>query len=173
MFCRVQEALLVGLSFAILLPGSPSKDNYPKIRLLIAEVENASTGIRSLPDKSIPLESVAHLYARAGYLEDAARVLKVANLPLDRMSRAQALYGDFEGALRSLVGTRDSMLKTSQTTAIAMVLWSMGEPLKAAIVLDNAEACAKTIPDPIHKKRQLQMIQQQREVLPDPPPVPV
>ena len=152
---------------------SAGNDFYPEIRSLILEAETASGGITKLPDGSQPLVWAADLLARAGYLEDAMRVGAKAGVSPERFVFAQTLYGDLEGALKTVAAMGDAERKTTRLTDVAHLLWRMGDRPNARKVLDEAERTAKVIPNLEHRKFQLRVVTQQREALPADPPIPI
>jgi tetratricopeptide (TPR) repeat protein len=146
---------------------------YPDTRTIILEAESAAAGITTLPDGSKPLSWEADLYARAGYLEDATRAATKAGVPLEQLAFARTLYGDLDGALKSVRVIPDPERRTIRMTGIAGILWRMGDQANAGKVLDESERAALTISNLAHRKLQLQLIAQQRDVLPNEPPIPL
>jgi len=165
--------LLYGLVWTSVCARAEALDRYPEIRTIILEAETASAGITTLADGSEPLSWAADLYARAGYLEDASRALTKAGAPPEQLSAARALYGDLDGALKAVTAMRDPERRTTRLTGLAGILWRMEDQANAGKVLDEAERAAMTIPNLAHRKLQLQIIAQSREVLPNEPPVPL
>src|SRR5438477_12744346 len=99
MLKRTGRGILFVLMFNAVCVAAQDADRYPGIRSIIIEAETASNGIPILPDRSKPLSTVADLYARAGYLQEAKRALSKAGGSAEQLSYARALYGDVDGAL--------------------------------------------------------------------------
>jgi hypothetical protein len=146
-------------------------DFYPEARALILEAAAASKAGVTLPDKSRPLLMAANLLTRAGYLDDAIRVAARDGAAPDQLYLAQTLYGDLPAALKTVAAMRDPGIRTTRITAIAQLLWRMGDRTNADIVLDEAERTAKSILNTEQRKTQLQIIAQERAAFPGHPPV--
>lgn len=148
-------------------------DFYPEVRSLLLEAETALPGNLVMQDKSRPLQTLASLLARAGYLQDAMRVGAKAGVPPEDFGFPQTLYGDLDGALKAVAAMSDPVRRTNRFTDVAGVLWRMGDRVNAAKVLDQAERSAQSIPDAARQKLPLQLIAQQRQALPNEPPIPL
>jgi tetratricopeptide (TPR) repeat protein len=136
-------------------------DRYPEIRVLIREAETASVNIQYLDDRSDPHSWGARLFARAGYLDDAARAfgkLDPAVEPPYDLWRARVLYGDLAGAEKSLESIADPGHKAQAMTSLAYLLWKMGEPAKARIRFEAARQIALKIANLEHRKEVLATI---------------
>ena len=152
-------------------------DRYPEIRVLIHEAETAAVNIRFLDDRSNPHTWAASLYARAGYLDDAARVfdkqtssLPPASQPPFALWCARVVYGDLPGAEKLLNANTDPEHRTAAMTALGHLLWRMGEPEKARIRLEAARQFAPKITNVQHRQRLLSSIDQELAYLAEAPP---
>ena len=145
-------------------------DLYPEIRALIREAETSAVNIPFLDDRSNPTTWAASLYARAGYLDDAARAFGKLSVPPYVLWRARVLYGDLAGAEKSLESIADPEDQAGAMTSLADLLWRMGEPTKARIRLEAARQIAPKITNPEHRKRMLTSIEQGLKYLTDEPP---
>jgi len=167
---RLTRLLLV---YALLLTPSPAetaRDFYPEVRKILLEVETAAAGIAVLPDRGEPLPWAARLFARAGYLDDAARVLTKAGRGQEQIASARVLYGDLPGGLQAVGAVRDAERRVMFFTGIAHVLWEMGDRSNAQTLLDQAERLLPTIANPAHRKVQAGMVSTLKDALPDEPP---
>ena len=168
---KLPSTLLV--SAWLLTPGAAqtTTDYYPEVRKVLLEAEAASVGITILPDRSTPLPWAARLYARAGYLEDAARAWKKAGEGQEQLISARVLYGDLPGGLNVIAAIRDSEKKAQALIHVAQMLWKMGDRTHAETVLAQADRVIPTLADPAHRKLASGMFANIEKALPDEPPL--
>ncbi len=145
-------------------------DYYPKIREVILEAEAAAAGTPALGDSNALMHKAAMLLLRAGYLDDAAQTLKKVGASEVETIRARTLYGDSEGARHLAASRADPEQKTDLLERIADMLWRMGNPEKARILLDDARTSSNGIANLSHRKIRLQTIEQLSAALSSDPP---
>ena len=167
---KVFTGLLLTLALTQAQSGS---DRYPEVRAILTEVEIAAAKIGVLRDKNNALSSVAFLYARAGYLDDAFRVAAMAGMEQGFFTKAQTLYGDLPGARRVIGAVQDPVSKSALLSGVADTLWRMGDAVNARTLLLEAEQVASKIVAPSRRKVQLQMIAQLTNALPSTAPIPL
>jgi hypothetical protein len=164
---RAGILLLVVITFA---EGAGGDDLYPEIRVLIREAETSAVNIRFLANERSPSLWAGGLYARAGYLDDAARAFgKSSHLPY-QLWQARVLYGDLAGVDRTLESIADPEKKAGSMTWLAHLLWRMGEPEKARIRLKTAWQTALKIANLEHRKQVVASITQELGYLAEEPP---
>ncbi len=143
---RVFSILLVG-SAALLGQGVAQRDLYPEVRALLLEAELAANGLRELADGLNPWTRMGEMYARAGYVADAERVMGPTKEPSYRVWQARVVYGDLAGAEASFekIGSPES--KAACYAAMANLLWRMQEPELARSRFEKARKLAARIPE--------------------------
>jgi tetratricopeptide (TPR) repeat protein len=117
--------------------------------------------------------SAAELFARAGYLKDAAEIAAKVGIPPEQFVRARTLYGDLVGARRVIDAVRDPDQRVILLTAVGNILWRMRDPANAKKILAEAEGVSKAIPNIARRKARMQVVLQLRDVLADEPPIPL
>ncbi|MCC6538952.1 MAG: hypothetical protein IT162_15465 [Bryobacterales bacterium] len=166
---RSGGAAWIGLTAALL--SAAGLDRYPEARALLAEAEALLP--RMALDARQPLAySLADLYARGGYLDDAIRVAAVSRHPAPIIS-ARVLYGDSAGALATARATADPYGRSNILITVGQTAWRAGDKLTAKLALAEAERASRGIPDAVKRARQADMVRQLLDVLPNDPPIPL
>lgn len=151
-----------------------NRDLYPQVHALLLEAETASANIEFLDDRSNPHTSIGSLYAQAGYLEDAERVLarypsSVPGVHPD-LWRAWVVYGRLDRAEKSIDSVHDPELKARFVASLADLLWRMGKSDQARLKFVQAQQLAAKVPSPAHRKQLLSSIDLGLRFVSDPPP---
>lgn len=162
--------LLVFALLALHAQDSGQTGRYPQIRSLIREAEAAAVNVPVLDDKMRPSAWAASLYARAGYLDDAARAYGKTSEPPVLLWRARVLYGDLAGAEKDLASISDPERKANAMMSLADLLWRMGESGKARSTFEATRPIAARIADAEHRKRILTSIELGLKYSSDEPP---
>jgi len=132
---------------ASVLHGTENNDLYPQAHALIHEAEAASLNIATFDDRSVPAEWVGHLYARAGYLEEAERACaRSGSFPFSLL-KAYVLYGRISSAEHLLARALDPYKKAQAELSAADVFWRSGQMEKASDYARRAKQTASTIAD--------------------------
>lgn len=160
---------LGGLALCFTL-GAEQVAFYPDAWALIHEAEIASAHTVMFDDRSRPSDWEGHLYARAGYLEDAARAFGTHPAYPTVLLKAQALYGDLPSAEKGLEAITDPRVRTNSLLAVADVLWRMGQPDQARRLLANAKKSALLVPSPSTRQALLVSIDQVDRFVGEAPP---
>jgi tetratricopeptide (TPR) repeat protein len=147
------------------------RDFYPAVRSLLIEAESAASKIVPVSESQSQFSRAGHLYARAGYLDDAARAYTRAAVKYNAMAAPTAVYGDRDAAIRLV--DRETGDRSLSYVNLARIFWRLGDKQRAAATLDKASAAAAAIPDPGKKKTTAAIIAQLRSALPDDPPIPL
>jgi hypothetical protein len=120
--------------------------------------------------RSRPSDWEGHLYARAGYLADVARVFGLHPTQPMFLLKAQVLYGDLPGAEKGLEAITDPQIRTNSELAVADVLWRMGQPDQARRFLANAKKTAAFVSPPSTRQTLLASIDQAASFVSEQPP---
>ena len=151
-------------------PGTQPRDLYPRIRSIIREAEIASANIRLFEDRSIPAEWAGHLYARAGYLEDAGRAFgRSSRFPFPLLE-ACVLYENAAEAERMLMSVSDPSQRATGQLAIAEVLWKMGQSTAAEEYVERANKGAARLVDQEKRAAFLQSVNLEAQYMKGPAP---
>jgi len=87
------------------------------------------------------------LYAHAGYIEDAKRVIGPSKVPSYRLWKARVIYGDLTGAEASLDKIANIESKAGRFASLADLLWRMKQPELARSRFEKARRLAAQIPE--------------------------
>lgn len=145
-------------------------DMYPQVRAIVYEAETNSTGIQFLPDRSEPLLVAGRLYMRAGYLDDAARVFGSLSDDRYHLWKFRAVYGDLDGADKTLESIGDPQKKAQDQIQLADLLWKLGEPGEAKRRFDAARQTASRIANPEQRDRLTEAVENGLKQLNEEPP---
>jgi tetratricopeptide (TPR) repeat protein len=161
--------LLIVFVSLVLAQNTSQADRYPTVRVVIAEAETTTASIQPSQERQRTVWRVANVYARAGYLDDAGRLLGPSGRSVD-IWKAQVLYGDLNGAEKDLESIEDPEMTARIRVSLADLLWKMGNPNEARIRLEAARRFAAKIPDPEHQKQTLRFIELGLMCLSEEPP---
>ena len=161
------------VSILCLQPLWSETDYYPKIREQLLAAEKECAKIAKLDDRNYHLANIARLFARAGYLEDAIRIVEV--VPSDfnflLLAKAQALYGETSQAhttLRRILGPVD---RANFSASVAHLLWQTGNRKEAERILLLADDSIPTIADGKKREQIRNEVKAQREYMQGEPPI--
>ena len=158
--------LLLSLAGACL-----AADSWPGMRDLILEAEKAASGVGVFPDKSRPDEWGARLLARSGYVDEAAVFWAKSGGNQIYLIRARTYYGELDTARKEALSASSPEKRAGLLGQIADVLWKMGQPEQARLVLEEARTAAGPIADPQSRARRLSGIKDAISYLAGDPPV--
>ena len=174
-------SLLLAASIAIPQTGGSSvagtssevaqdRDLYPQIHTLMQEADAASIHISAFDDRGVPAEWAGHLYARAGYLRDAARAFsRTTAFPINLL-KADVLYGESASADKLLARISDPYKKGQAMLVVADVVWRMGQSPKAKEYVERAKRAASAIQDQPQRTRLLELAKEDTQYFNDVPP---
>lgn len=137
--------------------------------LLAAEL--SAENVRQLADGSNPWTWAGSLYARAGYLADAERVLGPSEEPDFVLWSARVVYGDLAGAEVSIDKISSPASKAGSFVALANLLWRMQRPELARARFEKAQMIAAGIPNGRERTRVLEGVRLGLMYVNDPPPI--
>jgi len=159
--------LLVRIVFAA---GAEQPDLYPQIREIIQAAERDSLQIAMLDDRSRPGEWAGHLYARAGYLSEAARAYSRTSTVPFALFKARIIYGDLAGTEKGIASLARPEQRLHAQLSVADVLWRMGKSDKAQDFVTAARKTVVNVGDPTLQARLITLIEQTAEYLKEEPP---
>ena len=153
--------------------GPEQLDLYPQARGIIQAAERDSLHISMLDDRSRPVEWAAHLYARAGYLEEAAQAYSRSSDSPMTLIKARVVYGDLPGAEKAIAAIVPPEQRLNAEMSVADVLWKMRQAGKAHDFVEAARKTAANITNPTLRARLTASIEQTAKYMNDDPPNPL
>jgi hypothetical protein len=166
----VTRVLLVALCSALVISGDEDRDLYPQIHAILREAETESLNIPSFDDRSVPSEWEAHLYARAGYLEDARRTSLRTSKFSAVLLKGYVVYGAMSSAENVVAQMPNPYGKGRAQLIIADTLWRMGQSARARQYVEQANGIASTLTDKPRQINLLQLVKQEAEYVSSPAP---
>jgi tetratricopeptide (TPR) repeat protein len=151
--------------------GTAAVDLYPEARALLLAAELSAENLRQLADGSDPWTWAGSLYARAGYLADAERVLGPSEEPHFIVWTARVVYGDLAGAEASIDKISSPASKAECYVALANLLWRMQKPELARARFEKARMIAAGIPSGRERTRVLEGVRLGMTYVNDPRPI--
>ena len=160
------------LTLSFICAGDPP-DRYPDIRKILEAVETVSVKVPVLNDRARSAELLGRLYARAGYLDAAARAYRrTTTLPV-QLWKARIVYGDWLTAEKEAAAVNEPNDRATAQLYMADTLWRIGDPENAKKCLEEGRQSNTHSTDPTRRTQLAALLEQTATYLNDPPPSPL